>query len=154
MREANVRSPGEDMNNQLRIEPRLPSPSQYIQMRDEAGWGLVSEETASTCLAGSLYGACLYDQDTLIGFSRIVGDGALYFYIADVVISPAHKGKGLGALLMEAVMRHINTHAQTGATIALLPAPGLEHFYSQFGFTPCPNQLFGQGLSLVIGHTV
>jgi len=109
---------------------------------------------AATCLKGSLYGVCLYDQGTLIGFSRLVGDGVLYFYIADVVISPTYKGKGHGSLLVEAIMKYINTHAQTGATVALLPAPGLEGFYGQFGFTPCPNQFFGQGLSLVVGHAI
>ncbi len=140
------------MNNSLRVEPGLPSITAYIQMREEAGWGLVSHKTAATCLDGSLYGVCLYDQQSLIGFARLVGDGVLYFYIADIVISPTHKGQGHGSLLMAAIMKYINANAQTGATVALLPAPGLEGFYSQFGFTPCPNQLFGQGLSLIVGH--
>ena len=140
------------MSNSLRVEPGLPPVLAYIQMREEAGWGLISNKTATSCLEGSLYGVCLYDQDTLIGFSRLVGDGVLYFYIADVVVSPKHGGKGYGSLLMTAIMDYIHAHAQTGATIALLSAPGLEPFYGQFGLTPCPNRLFGQGLSYVVGQ--
>jgi predicted GNAT family N-acyltransferase len=140
------------MSNSLRVEPGLPSVAEYIQLRDEAGWGLMSDETATISLEGSLYGVCLHDQDTLVGFARLVGDGVLYFYISDVIVSSTHGGKGYGSLLMTALMDYIHAHAQPGATIALLSAPGLEPFYSQFGFTPCPNKIFGQGLSYVVGQ--
>ncbi len=140
------------MNNQLRIEPGYPSPDQYIHLREEAGWGTISQETAAKSLTGSLFGVCLFEGENLIGFSRLVGDGILYFYIADVIISPAHGGKGHGSRLMDALMNYIHAHAETGATIAVLSAPGREKFYEQFGLTPCPNQLFGQGMSMVPGH--
>lgn len=32
---------------------------------------------------------------------RIVGDGAINFDIVDVAVDPAHRGKGLGRLVME-----------------------------------------------------
>lgn len=140
------------MNDQIRTKAGFPTSAQYIQMREEAGWGSISNETADLSLKGSLFGVCLFDGETLIGFSRVVGDGVLYFYIADVIVSPSHGSKGHGSLLMEAVMDYIQTHAQTGATIAVLSAPGRENFYERFGLTPCPNRLFGKGLSMVTGH--
>lgn len=140
------------MNGEISVWPGYPPAARYIQMREEAGWGLISEETARLSLDGSLYGVCLFEGNTLIGFARLVGDGVLYFYIADVIVSQAHGGKGYGSLLMNALMDYIHSHARTGATIALLSAPGREQFYEQSGFTPCPNKLFGQGLSIVKGH--
>ncbi len=140
------------MNDQIRTKAGFPTSAQYIRMREEAGWGSISNESAALSLKGSLFGVCLFDGETLIGFSRVVGDGALYFYIADVIVSPSHGSKGHGSLLMEAVMDYIQRHALTGATIAVLSAPGRENFYERFDLTPCPNRLFGQGLSMVTGH--
>jgi len=40
----------------------------------------------------------------VIGMARVVGDGAMFFYIQDVVVTPAHQGRGVGTLLLERVM--------------------------------------------------
>ena len=140
------------MNDQIRTKAGFPTSAQYIQIREDAGWGSISNETADLSLEGSLFGVCLFDGETLIGFSRLVGDGVLYFYIADVIVSPSHGGKGYGSLLMEVMMDYVQSHVQTGATIAVLSAPGQEKFYERFNLTPCPNRLFGQGLSMVMGR--
>lgn len=140
------------MTNQIRVKVGYPTPDQYIQMREDAGWGSITNDTASKSLESSLFGVCLFDGDTLIGFSRVVGDGILYFYIADVIVAPRHGGRGLGSTLMDAVMEYIHSHAQTGATIAVLSAPGREKFYERSGLTLCPNRLFGHGLSMVKSH--
>ena len=39
----------------------------------------------------------------LIGLARVMGDGALYFFLADLIVDPAFRGEKLGDRLMRAV---------------------------------------------------
>src|SRR6185436_15044391 len=46
----------------------------------------------------------VYFDSKQVGFARIVSDYATYAYLADVFITPAHRGKGLSKQLMETIV--------------------------------------------------
>src|SRR3954463_13585235 len=49
----------------------------------------------------------LYAPDgSLAGFARAVTDRAVFAYVADVFVLDAHRGRGLGTWLMEALVGH------------------------------------------------
>jgi len=85
----------------------------------------------------------------LVGFGRVVGDGVLYFYIADVFVDPAQRGQGLGDLIISTIIDRIREMAEPTATVAVLAAPGRESFYEKFGFERCPNKYFGDGMAFL-----
>jgi len=80
--------------------------------------GRVLELLRSTHWAGELTSARLalaiensvsfgvYAGSDLVGFGRVVTDLATYGYITDVVVSAAHRGRGLGAWLTECMLGH------------------------------------------------
>src|SRR5688500_5393651 len=41
-----------------------------------------------------------------VGFARVITDRATFAYVADVFVVEAHRGRGLGAWLMEAIVAH------------------------------------------------
>lgn len=56
-------------------------------------------------IAGSLcFG--LLEGEAQVGFARAVTDRATFAYLADVFVLESHRGRGLGAWLMECVMAH------------------------------------------------
>ena len=108
----------------------------------------VDEETATKTVNNALFTVCLRDENRLLGLARAVGDGVLYFYIADVIVRPELRGSGYGMLLMEAVMQYLRRAAHRGAMIVVVPLEGRETFYERFGFKRCPGGPFGTGMYL------
>jgi GNAT superfamily N-acetyltransferase len=75
----------------------------------------------------------LYEGDDQIGFARVVTDRATFAYLADVFVLPAHRGRGLAKLLMEAVVAHSDLQGLRRWVLATRDAHGL---YARYGFTP------------------
>jgi len=61
-------------------------------------------EVVERSLTGSARLVGLYDWRAQVGFARVISDGAVFAYLADVFVDPAHRGRGLGVeLVREAV---------------------------------------------------
>ncbi len=74
----------------------------------------------------------LFQGPRQVGFARAITDRAWYAYIADVFVDEAHRGKGLGKLLVEAVISHPDLQNLRRMMLGTADAHGL---YRQFGFT-------------------
>ena len=74
----------------------------------------------------------LFQGSRQVGFARAITDRAWYAYIADVFVDEAHRGKGLGKLLVEAVISHPDLQNLRRMMLGTADAHGL---YRQFGFT-------------------
>jgi GNAT superfamily N-acetyltransferase len=127
---------------------RLPSAADYNLLRQTVGWGGYKQSEIETSLPRSLYGVCVYQDDTMVGMARVIGDGGLVFYIQDVIVVPAHQRRGIGRLMMDRAMAYIRAHAHQNSVIGLMAAKGKEPFYEAYGFTPRPNDRLGCGMTL------
>ncbi|MGB3455485.1 MAG: GNAT family N-acetyltransferase [Litorimonas sp.] len=114
------------------------------------GWGEISQDVAKAALEGSLHTASLYVADELIAFGRVIGDGALNFYIQDVMVAPDYRGQGLGRRVMQALLDDVSESAPAGATVGLMSAKGKDAFYTAFGFETRPNPVSGAGMTLIL----
>lgn len=74
----------------------------------------------------------LFEGKRQVGFARAITDRAWYAYIADVFVDEAHRNKGLGKLIMEAVTSHPDLQNLRRVMLGTADAHGL---YRQFGFT-------------------
>jgi predicted GNAT family N-acyltransferase len=128
------------------LSEALPSATEYRELRANAGWGIIDEEIDRQTLASACYTVTLRRQGKLIGLARVMGNGALYFFLADLIVDPGVRGEGLGDRLMLTVTEYFDRSAKPGATIALLPLRGAESFYERFGFVRCPDGPFGTGM--------
>ena len=135
------------MTNPVMVE-EAPSAAEFIELRRIMGSPEVDEETATKTVNNALFTVCLRDENRLLGLARAVGDGVLYFYIADVIVRPELRGSGYGMLLMKAVMQYLRRAAHPGAMIVVVPLQGREMFYERFGFKRCPDGPFGAGMYL------
>jgi GNAT superfamily N-acetyltransferase len=75
----------------------------------------------------------LLEEDTQIGFARVVTDCATLAYLADVFVLPEYRGAGLGKWLIECVMSHPDLQGLRRWVLGTRDAHGL---YQKFGFTP------------------
>jgi len=118
----------------VQIEHRSPTVAEYNKLRSLVGWEEKDDIVADVALKNAVFSVVAVEQDTVIGFGRIIGDGGLYFYIQDMIIHPEFQNKGLGKSLMKELMGYININAKSGAFVGLMAAKGLEKYYESFGF--------------------
>ena len=130
----------------IAVSERPPSSAEYIELRARMGWGTIDEESAIKTVEAASFTACLRDDGRLIGLARVMGDGVLYFFLADLIVDPAYRGGGHGDTLMQLVTKYFDRNARPGASITLVALNGSETFYERFGFVRCPSGPFGMGM--------
>jgi ribosomal protein S18 acetylase RimI-like enzyme len=128
------------------IKLESPSIEEFLNLRDKIGWGELDFNLAKTSLNNSLFHVIVRDKSQLIGMGRIVGDGAMYFYIQDVIVDPSYQNSGVGSALMEHIENFLSVAAIKGSTIGLLAAKGKEDFYTRYGYMLRPSNSLGNGM--------
>jgi len=90
----------------------------------------IPRPVVESAIANSIcFGA--FDGDQQVGFARVVSDRATYAYVCDVFVLPAHRGRGVGKLIMTAIMSHPELQGLRRWSLATRDAHGL---YRQYGF--------------------
>lgn len=117
------------------VRTQLPSVDDYIRIRLGAGLGRKSQEAATIGLKNSLFGVMVFDEGEPVGIGRVIGDGGCFFEIVDIAVLPEHQGRGVGRLIMTALMDYIRKHAPSSAYVSLMADHGTPAFYERFGFT-------------------
>jgi len=85
------------------VSEALPTVAEYIELRTRTGWGSTDQETAGKTLQAATFTVSLRCNDRLIGLARVMGDGILYFFLADLIVDPGFRGEKLGDRLMRLV---------------------------------------------------
>ncbi len=80
--------------------------TQILQLYASVGWSNYTDRRDMLCAAyaNSLYVLAAYDENTLVGIIRVVGDGASIIYIQDLLVLPLYQRQGIGRKLVERVM--------------------------------------------------
>ena len=125
----------------------LPKADSFIALRAACGWGEISLDCATRALHGGIATVTAYDAGRLVGFGRVVGDGALYFYLQDIIVVPSHRGQGLAKAMVARLLTQIEPLTAPGATIGLMAAKGVEPLYEPFGFVRRPSDTTGAGMT-------
>jgi GNAT superfamily N-acetyltransferase len=95
-------------------------------------------------IANSLcFGAYVHSQQ--VGFGRVITDGAVFGYVADVFVIPDARRRGIGTALMRAVMNHPDV---SKLKVVLLRTSDARSFYAKYGFAalPAPEEMMGRYL--------
>lgn len=111
-----------------------PTPSDYINLRLEAGMSGKSQKAAEIGLKNSLFSVTVYDESTLVAMGRLIGDGGAFFQIVDIAVKPAYQGKGLGKLVLKELMEYLDQHTYEGSYVSLIADAPANKLYEQFGF--------------------
>jgi GNAT superfamily N-acetyltransferase len=109
--------------------------NRYLSM--DSYWASGRPYDVDALLLRQSYGVVgLYHRGAQVGFCRIVSDGAVLAYLADLYVLPEHRGRGLGvAMVREAVVN--------GPPVRrwLLHTRDAHPLYARFGFGPASDRV-------------
>ncbi len=77
-----------------------------------------------------------YEGREQAGFARVITDYAVFAYVADVFVLPAHRGRGVSKLIMQAIREHPDLQRLRRWHLVTRDAHAL---YRQFGFRDLEN---------------
>jgi GNAT superfamily N-acetyltransferase len=131
-----------------RLAKRVPSIGDYNRVRVAAGLSEKSVETARLGLANTVFGVCVENRGEVVGIGRVVGDGGLFFEVVDIAVVPEHQKKGLGKMIMDALVFWLTVNAPPTAFVSLIADEGLSGFYERYGFRVRPPEAPGMSFTV------
>ena len=129
---------------------QTPSADEFNFLTNSVGWGKRENSIVDEALSNTLYSLCVYDDDKLIGYGRIIGDKTIFLYIQDIMVIPEYQNKHIGTEIMNNLLKQINEYKKINPSIRtyLGASKGKESFYEKFGFISRPNEELGSGMIL------
>ena len=76
------------------------------------------------------YGIRIEGEGTLVGFARVISDYATTYYLCDVIVDPAFRGRGLGT----ALVGFIESRPEYAGLRGLLITRDAHALYRKFGY--------------------
>ena len=80
--------------------------SEVLPLYEAVGWRnyCVRPEMLRRAYENSLCVLGAYEEETLVGVIRTVGDGASILFVQDIIVHPLHQRMGIGTKLMQAML--------------------------------------------------
>ena len=127
-----------------------PSVEEYNFLTESVDWGTRNSMIVKEAIQNTLYSLCVYDDENIIGFGRIIGDKTIFLYIQDVMVMPEYQDQGIGTNIMNKLIEQVKKYKKINPDIRtyLGASKGKESFYEKFGFISRPNEDLGPGMIL------
>lgn len=127
---------------------KIPTAQEFSDLTESVGWGRDDRATVETALKNTLYAVCAYDGERIVGFGRLIGDGAMFLYVQDVMVVPEYQSRKIGTELMNRIMKAVADckAVSPGLRAYLGASKGKEKFYEKFGFVTRSNANLGEGM--------
>ena len=140
--------------NSLQMTPKIsyqnPTIAEYNDLRKSVDWPVFVPDLVERALANSLFSVVAHDDGHIIGMGRLVGDGAIYLHIQDVIVRPGFQRRGIGTLIMKELLTFTEKVGGKDTNVGLMCSKGREEFYKDFGFAERPNEKFGAGMIKIL----
>lgn len=102
----------------------------FVRLRIQTGFAEIPIEHARKALQNGLINvSAIYNGE-------LVGDGAMYWYLQEIIVLPEFQGKGIGTMIVNHLVDYAKVSSTTGkfTTIGGVSAKGKEPFYEKMGF--------------------
>ena len=132
------------------IKENVNSVEEFNYLYDAVGWGSYDEKVSEKALANTMCSVSVYDDDKIIGYGRIIGDGICFLYIHDVMVIPKYQNKKIGSQIMNKLLEKVNQIKLENpyVRVYLGASKGKEEFYKKFGFITREEAELGEGMIL------
>jgi len=124
------------MNDGVNYRDDLPEAAAYFALFETTGWNSdyrADAQEAHQAISRSWAAVSAYSGERLVGFGRVISDGALYAVLFDVIVDPEYQNRGIGTEITRRLVRAC-TEARI-REVQLFCAKGKAPFYERLGFS-------------------
>lgn len=131
----------ENVCSQIRLVDNILQAKDFIRLRIEVGLVEVPLDHARKALQNGIINVSAIYNGELIGMGRLIGDGAMYWYLQEIIVLPQFQGKGVGTMIVNHLIDYAKANSISGefTTIGGVSAKGKEPFYEKMGFEIISN---------------
>ena len=83
----------------------------FLRLRKEVNFTLKTSEQAEIAIGNGLFNVAAISNGVVIGMGRLIGDGAMYWYLQDIAITPQYQGKGIGRAIVMHLIEYVKKTA-------------------------------------------
>jgi predicted GNAT family N-acyltransferase len=132
----------------IRIKENVNNVEEFNYLYDSVGWGSYDKEISKKALNNTYYSVSIYDDNKIIGYGRLIGDGICFMYIHDVMVIPKYQNKKIGTSIMNKLLVKIEEIKKENPDLRVYlgASKGKEGFYSKFGFIERQDVDLGAGM--------
>ena len=120
-----------------------PSADDYVSLRLRSGMGNKDLKRSEIALKNSLFIVALYDEEKLIGFGRVVGDGGITYVVSDIMVDKDYQRRGLAEQIMKAIDGYFEENAHEDSYICLIANHPADLLYNKHKFEYLPENKYG-----------
>lgn len=108
--------------------------AEILDLYASVGWTAYTDDPAAlrNGFANSLLTLAAYEEATLAGLIRAVGDGHTVVFVQDILVRPQFQRRGIGSALLQAVLNQYANVRQI--ELATDDTPKTTAFYHSMGF--------------------
>lgn len=132
----------------LRLVENVKNVEEYNYLYDAVKWGSYDSEISKKALDNTFYSVSVYNDNQIVGFGRLIGDGICFMYIHDVMVVPEYQNKKIGTMIMNKLINQIEKIKKENPDmrVYLGASKGKEGFYEKFGFVKRELADLGAGM--------
>lgn len=132
----------------IRIKENINNVEEFNLLYDSVGWGAYDKKISKKALNNTYYSVSIYDDNKIIWYGRLIGDGICFMYIHDVMVMPEYQNKKIGTSIMNKLIEKIETIEKENPDVRVYlgASKGKEGFYKRFGFIERQDADLGAGM--------
>lgn len=120
-----------------------PTAEDYVNLRLRSGMGSKNLKRSQIALENSLFTASIYDEEKLVGFGRVVGDGGITYVVSDIMVDEEYQRKGFAEQIMKEIDNYFEEHAYEDSYIFLIANNPADKLYYRHQFEYLPKNKCG-----------
>lgn len=111
-----------------------PTAEDYVSLRLRSGMGNKDIQRSEIALNNSLFTISIYENQKLIAFGRIVGDGGITYVVSDIMVDSDYQRKGLAEKIMNAIDDYFDKNTYEDSYICLIANHPADLLYKKHKF--------------------
>ncbi len=132
----------------LKVMENVKSVKEFNDLYDAVEWGAYDSDISKKALDHTYYSVSVYDDNQIVGYGRLIGDGICFMYIHDVMVRPEYQNKKIGTMIMNKLIEQIEIIKKENPDMRtyLGAAKGKEEYYERYGFIKRVSADVGAGM--------
>lgn len=118
----------------MEIVYNTPTAEEYVSLRMRSGMGNKNIQRSRVALNNSLFTVSIYENQKLIAFGRIVGDGGITYVVSDIMVDSDYQRKGLAEKIMNAIDDYFDKNTYEDSYICLIANHPADLLYKKHKF--------------------